>query len=149
MRECMGECMATTIITRDTLTTSDRARADGDDLWLPIDELHASTGWELQPEGLCRGSVCVPVYGESMGLLSEREGAEWLNFAGFARYLGRPYAHDASHAAWYFGDGASDQQQRLQFLSAPDFELQDLAGGTHRLSDTLGKKVLLALWASW
>ena len=145
----MGECMATTIITRDALTVSDRAEAEGDDLWLPVEELHAATGWELQPEGLCRGAVCVPVYGESMGLLSERDGAERLNFAGFARYLGQPYAHDAGRAAWYFGDGASDQQQRLQLLSAPDFELQDLRGGTHRLSDSLGKKVLLALWASW
>jgi peroxiredoxin len=37
----------------------------------------------------------------------------------------------------------------LQSLDAPDFELPDLAGRKHRLSDHRGKKVLLASWASW
>ena len=84
-----------------------------------------------------------------MGLLTERDGVEWLNFAGFARYLEQPYARDDARSAWYFGDGAREQRERLQFLSAPDFELQDLEGRAHRLSDTRGKKALLALWASW
>ncbi|NDG42002.1 MAG: TlpA family protein disulfide reductase, partial [Betaproteobacteria bacterium] len=39
--------------------------------------------------------------------------------------------------------------QALSTLEAPDFELPDLAGQTHRLSDYRGKKVLLATWASW
>ncbi|TAK76433.1 MAG: redoxin domain-containing protein [Dehalococcoidia bacterium] len=34
-------------------------------------------------------------------------------------------------------------------LDAPDFELPDLDGRMHRLSDRRGKKVVLALWASW
>ena len=47
--------MPITIMTRDARTTSERARADGDDLWLPADELEAATGWELQPEGCAAG----------------------------------------------------------------------------------------------
>lgn len=141
--------MPVTIITQESLTTSERAEADGDDLWLPVGELEAATGWELRPEGMCRAEVCVPIYGNTAELLIERDGASWLNFAGFARYLDQPYARDDAHSAWYFGEGSDVGGSMLRDLAAPDFELQDLDGRTHRLSDHLGKKVLLALWASW
>ena len=141
--------MPVTIITQASLTTSARAEMDGDDLWLPVGELETATGWELQPEGLCRGEVCVPIYGNADDLLMERDGDSWLNFAGFARHLGQPYARDDARSAWYFGESSDAQKAKLQFLDAPDFELQDLDGQTHRLSDHRGKKVLLALWASW
>ena len=32
---------------------------------------------------------------------------------------------------------------------APDFELPSLSGGSARLSDYLGSKVVLFTWASW
>ena len=32
---------------------------------------------------------------------------------------------------------------------APDFELPSLTGGSVRLSDYRGKKVVLFMWASW
>jgi hypothetical protein len=32
---------------------------------------------------------------------------------------------------------------------APDFQLPDLDGATHSLSDHRGKKVLLYCWSSW
>jgi hypothetical protein len=138
-----------TILTQGTLTTSELAESDGDDLWLPVDELEATTGWELRPEGMCREEVCVPIYGNTAELLVERDGGSWLNFAGFARYLSQPYARDDAHSAWYFGEASGAPGQELRDLAAPDFELQNLDGETHRLSDHLGKKVLLALWASW
>ncbi|HSY78461.1 MAG TPA: redoxin domain-containing protein [Verrucomicrobiae bacterium] len=34
-------------------------------------------------------------------------------------------------------------------MQAPDFELPDLDGKLHRLSDYRGKKVFLLAWASW
>ena len=43
----------------------------------------------------------------------------------------------------------TDAQTRMLTLSAPDFELPDLAGHMHRLSDHRGKKVFLLAWASW
>ena len=120
--------MPITIMTRDARTTSERARADGDDSGCPPTSSRPPPAGSSSG-GLCRGPVRVPVYGEAMGLLTERDGVEWLNFAGFARYLEQPYARDDARSAWYFGDGAREQRERLQFLSAPDFELQDLEAG--------------------
>ena len=37
------------------------ARIDGDRVLVDPASLEAATGWVLKPEGLCRGSVCVPV----------------------------------------------------------------------------------------
>lgn len=34
-------------------------RADGDELWLPLSELRAASGWELKPEGACLDDTCV------------------------------------------------------------------------------------------
>ena len=50
---------------------------------------------------------------------------------------------------WAFGAGAGERAQALDTLAAPDFELPDFDGKTHRLSDYRGQKVFLATWASW
>ena len=34
-------------------------------------------------------------------------------------------------------------------VPAPDFELPSLTGGSVRLSDYMGRKVVLFMWASW
>ena len=42
------------------------------------------------------------------------------------------------------------ESQRVFYdLRAPDFTLPDLAGEYHSFSAQRGKKVVLALWASW
>ncbi len=82
-------------------------------------------------------------------LLAEREGASWLDVAGFAGYVGQTMAKDEATSTWYFGPGPEERRGQLEMLDAPDFELPDLDGRMHKLSDHRGKKVLLALWASW
>lgn len=142
--------MPITILTTDSEATPSSARLEGGSLWLRSDELLASTGWELKPEGLCRGEVCVPIVGEqATALLAERDGASWLDVAGFASYVGQTMAHDDATSTWYFGPGPEERRGQLEMLDAPDFELPDLDGRLHKLSDHRGKKVLLALWASW
>jgi hypothetical protein len=124
------------------------AMPEGDDLWVPVNELAAATGWELRPEGACRGEQCVPI---PRGREAEfvRDSPARFNIAALARWLGQPVVHDSAHGVWLIGEAASDRRRQRQSLRAPDFTLPDLQGRPHSLSDYRGKKVFLVSWASW
>ena len=109
-------------------------------LFLPVDELPAATGWELKPEGACLGEVCVP-----LGAAARRPGL--VDVSTLARALGRPLVHEGD--TWVAGEPAAARADALSTLQAPDFELPDLAGRLHRLSDYRGSKVVVVSWASW
>ena len=107
-------------------------------------------GWELKPEGICRGDLCVPIPpGRESEFASKHDGATWLNFSALADQMGKPWAGDAKNRVWYFGAEAAERGNALRSLEAPDFELPDLDGKLHRLSDYRGRKVFLLAWASW
>ncbi|HEY6298853.1 MAG TPA: redoxin domain-containing protein, partial [Candidatus Binatus sp.] len=80
---------------------------------------------------------------------SKRDGATFLNFSALADQMGKPWAGDSKHRVWYFGAEAAERGNALRSLGAPDFELPDLDGKLHRLSDYRGSKVFLLAWASW
>ena len=122
------------------------ATPKGEALYLSPAALADSLGWELKPEGMCQGDVCVPLTGRGADRLIE-DGK--IDAAGFWRHLDRPVVHDRAGSVWVFGAGAEERRRRLMQLEAPEFALPDLAGRTHRLSDHRGKKVFLATWASW
>jgi len=118
------------------------ARIDGDTVTLSPEAVQRALGWELKPAGLCRGEICIPVR-------DDRIGDGGIDLQALADALDRPLALDAqNHAAAL---GASVKQRREQFasLEAPDFELPDLDGVMHKLSDYRDKKVLLVAYASW
>lgn len=142
--------MATTVIYSNAATTPASARPAGDNLWLTLGDLTVTTGWELKPEGVCRDDVCVVLPDATVAALLTGDGATaQFNLAGFARFTGQPYAYDEAHNVWYFGASTDERGSQLLSLDAPDFELPDLSGKTHRLSDFRGRKIFLALWASW
>ncbi len=122
------------------------ARAEGEHLWLSPADLEAATGWSSRPEGLCRGSVCVPIPAGREDRL-QRDGR--IDVAAFWRHLGKPLAHSADGATWVLGAGAADRAASLRSLEAPDFTLPDRDGHRHSLAEHRGKKVLLVSWASW
>ena len=139
-----------TIIQDDTSLRFERAIADSNALWLDATELKLLAGWEIKPQGICRGDLCVPIPpGRENEFVSKRDGAAWLNFTALADQMGKPWAGDSKHRVWYFGAEAADRGSALRSTQAPDFELPDLEGNLHRLSDYRGKKVFLLAWASW
>jgi hypothetical protein len=97
----------------------------------------ARTGWELKPEGACKGEVCVPLPDDA-------------DLASIAERLGMPLLHDEAHGIWALGPESSVTGKALSTAVAPDFELpQVLTGEPFRLSSLRGQKVLLIAWASW
>ena len=101
-------------------------------------------GWKLQANGLCRGTVCIPV--EAGAGLATGAG---LDLAELARRLGRPLVLDAAERVAALAAPAAERTAALAALEAPDFTLPDLDGRLHSLSDHRGKKVLLLAYASW
>jgi len=134
------------LLTETTEIVLPDSRVEGERLWLLPAELETATGWSSKPEGLCRGSVCVPVPPRR-----EREflRGNQIDVATLWRHLGQPIAHSADGGAWVLGTSAADRAASLRSLEAPDFTLPDRTGRGHSLSEHRGKKVLLVSWASW
>ena len=100
----------------------------------PAELLH-QLGWELRPEGACRGDRCVP----------------WPVGARDARLvldsLGMPLLHDATTGTWCVGPESGGRT--LVTATVPELVLPDQRGDQFVLSSLLGQKVLLLAWASW
>ena len=106
--------------------------------------LERALGWKLEAQGLCKGDVCVSVRDRASLV-----GGGGIDLEGFAKALGRPLALDREERVAVLGVSDAERRAALASLAAPDFELPDLAGRLHRLSDQRGKKVLLIAYASW
>lgn len=133
-----------------TLAAYGRAPVEADQqgagLWLEPASLPAATGWELKPEGMCRGEACVPI---PPSRRAEFLDGKRFNLLAFARLMDQPVVEEPEAAAWVIGEAAGDRRARLESAEAPDFDLPDLAGKQHRLSSYRGKKVIVVTWASW
>lgn len=141
-----GETKLVWLITDDEELHVAGAIADGTALWLSPDVVERATGWQLKPEGLCRGELCVPIPAQRTNTFLRDDK---INIAEFWRLMGWPVVSDDSAAAWMLGQGASARSAALESLEAPDFNLPDLDDVPHKLSGERSKKVFLATWASW
>jgi hypothetical protein len=120
------------------------ASFSGEGLTLAAAAVEAAFGWTLEPQGLCRGALCVPV--RDRGRLVQDSGIE---LGALAALLGRPLAVDPAERMAVLGVSAAERALRLASLEAPDFTLPDLTGQQHSLHQHRGKKVLLIAYASW
>lgn len=105
------------------------------------EQLQSRTGWDIKPQGACKGEICIPLPSPvttSTGLIDLPKLAEKLNM---------PLIQDEVAGLWCLGPEAGGKA--LTTASAPDFELPDWQGQPFHLSSLRGKKVLLVAWASW
>ncbi len=96
----------------------------------------AGTGWEIKPEGACKGDVCVPLGGVDFDAVNA------------AARLGMAVVSDADRGVHAFGP-ESLGGRALTTAEAPDIVLHDLGGNEVRLSDFRGEKVVLVAWAPY
>ncbi len=101
------------------------------------EQLRARTGWDLKPEGLCKGDRCV----------SFDDAADGLDVETLADRLGMALVHDEGHGLWALGPESGGRA--LLTAELPDVTLPDRRGNPFSLSALHGKKVLLVAWASW
>jgi hypothetical protein len=96
----------------------------------------AATGWEIKPEGACKGDVCVPLGGGPFDIMST-----------VAR-LGMEVIHDEPEGLWAIGP-ESFTGRTLVTAEAPELVLSDLNGNEFRLSSLRGRKVVIVAWAPY
>jgi hypothetical protein len=108
-----------------------------DTLAIDADTFSAGTGWEIKPEGACRGEVCVPL-----------DDAGPFNLETAAAQLQMALIHDADAGIWALGPGTVSGRA-LTSATAPDLTLADIDGAEFRLSSRLGEKVIIVSWAPY
>jgi len=128
----------------ETRPTTVEATVAADGIRLAPATVRDVLGWELKPQGLCRGERCVPVPPASALV---RDGG--VDLATLAGLLGRPVATDVDERVACLGIAADERSSALRSLEAPDFTLPDVTGHPHTLSGYRGKRVFLVAWASW
>lgn len=139
----MERVLVTVIGAADVERAVDGRRADGR-LLVAVADLADATGWQLKPEGLCRGDVCVPV--RDAGAL----GPDGLvDLAAFAGAIGHPVAVEADPPIVVIGTPAAERADALATLHAPDVRLPTVDGGTASVRDLSGRKRLVVSFASW
>jgi hypothetical protein len=119
-------------------------RVDGDRVLVSVAALADATGWKLEPEGLCKGDVCVPVH-DPAGLVD----GGYIDMADLGRRIGHVVVVDATERLAAIGESAVEREAAQRSMVAPDFTLPDLDGNEVALRDFAGKKRLLLAWASW
>lgn len=107
-----------------------------DRLDIDTDEFGRATGWEIKPEGACKGDVCVPLPGGGFDL------------AVAAERLGMAMVAEPDLGVWAVGPETLGGRA-LTTADASDFTLPDLDGKDFRLTSLRGQKVLILAWAPY
>jgi hypothetical protein len=108
------------------------------------EELPATLGWTLKPEGLCRDNACIVVPDEN----AVREG-DLVDVMKVADVLDRPAALDETSGFVAIGVPRERRRSALNDLKAPDFTLPDIDGSPVKFFDNRSKKKLLVAFSSW
>ncbi len=99
------------------------------------EEFAAGTGWDIKPEGACKGEVCVPL-------------PDGYSAAHAADRLGMAVVRNDDAGLVAFGP-ESLSGRALVTAQAPEVVLPDLDGNEFHLSSLRGKKVVVVAWAPY
>ena len=132
--------MQMTILNGEMSTTVESA----DGTTISVADLALATGWQLKPEGLCHGDVCVPVRDQATLVDNDAIKFEVLGAA-----LHRPIVFDAANGVAAIGESVTAVGEQLRDRRAPDFTLNDIHGVAHTMSAIGRKKKVLVVWSSW
>jgi hypothetical protein len=105
------------------------------------EQFHKGSGWQLKPEGLCRGEVCVPITNATTA-------SGDIDVTSVAERLGMPLEHDEASSSWALGPSTLGGRA-LETAALPSIVLEDRHGNPFDLAALHGRKTLLVAWASW
>ena len=133
-----------------TITVLDEAEhtvtgeIDGGRVLVDPAALPDAIGWKLETEGLCRGSVCVPVRDQA----ALRDG-DRVDLVSACVALGRPAVVDGGLGVVAVALPSEERRRVLQDLVAAPFTLPDLDGVAHELAEWRGRKKMLLAFSTW
>lgn len=106
-------------------------------LAVDADDFASGTGWTVEPEGACRGEVCIPL-----------DGPGAFDLGSAADRLGMALVHDADAGLWALGP-ATVSGRALTSTTAPELALPTVDGSEFDLSSLIGEKVVIVAWAPY
>lgn len=98
------------------------------------------TGWQLKPEGACKGDVCVP--------LADNPQGDTVDLESLAAQMNLPLVYEESHGVWALGP-ESIGAKVLASVEAPNLTLPNLDGEMFELHSLRGNKVVLVAWSPY
>jgi hypothetical protein len=105
------------------------------------DEFARGTGWELKPQGACKGEVCIPL---PKGV---RRSDGRVDVPAIADAMGMALVAGEEHGLWALGPMSGGRA--LTTAVVPELTLPDRDGNPFRIGALKGTKVFLCAWASW
>lgn len=108
-------------------------------LTIPKADFEIGTGWQLKPEGACKGDVCIPL---------PKQANDSVDVEQLATAMALPLVKAEQQSLWSLGPQSIGNRTLLS-AQAPDLELPDINGKPFKLSSLKGQKVMVYAWAPY
>ncbi len=112
-----------------------------DRLDVSIEAFAAGTGWTVQPQGACKGELCVPLAPGSFNGTS-------IDVTAVAARLGMAVVQDPTDGRWAIGP-ETFTGKALATTEAPDLQLETFDGQPFALSSLRGTRTVVVAWAPY
>jgi len=103
-------------------------------------EFESGTGWQIKPEGACKGDICIP--------LSDPPDGDEIDVVAMANQMSLPLVADEANGLWALGPESANGHT-LTSAEAADLRLPDYNGEEFSLSSLRGQKVLMVAWSPY